>query len=268
MKSLIALLIVTFVLALSSCVYAEDNAYTVKGGIYYSQQWGLYIANVIEKDGKLLNVVIDRLANGKSSKELHDSYGIKKVSTLGKEWWEQVAYYESWVVGHGLDSVSGATVEGALETDEKGHAVNPDLLSGATINVAELSYAVKNAIDGKTSDGGYTMKTGKAFSQVWGLYIANVIFKDGKIVKVLLDRISKTGEDSKEKYDNYGIKPHSSIKKDWWEQVAYYEDWILEHGIDAVKYDSKGHAENVDLISGATIGIDDMTLAVQDALKH
>ena len=52
----------------------------------------------------------------------------------------------------------------------------------------------------------YTVKSGVAFSNTCGLYIANVIEKDS-------------------------------------------------------------HAENVDLISGATIGINDLTLAVIDALK-
>ncbi len=230
----------------------------MKSGIYYSQQWGVYIANVIEKDSKIFNVIIDRLANGKSSKELHDNYGIKPVSTLNKDWWEQVAYYESWVVKNGLDSV---------KTDQKGHALNPDLISGATINVAELSQAVKNAIDGKIEDGGYTLKTGTSYNSIYGLYVANVIFKDGEIIKVLLDFITNDGMSSKEKYDNYGMKNVSSIKKDWWEQAAYFEDWVLKNGVDSVKYDSQGKALNVDLISGATMLVDDMTLAVIDALK-
>ena len=241
-----------------TAAFAGDSSYSVKAGLSFSKQWGLYIANVIEKDGKVSNIIIDRIANGKSSKELHDNYGIKPVSTLGKDWWEQVAHYERWVVEHGLEAVS---------TDKNGHALNPDLLSGATINVAELSDAVRNAFDGTTESGGYTVKTGTSYSSVWGLYIANVILKDGEITSVLLDRISLQGEDSKEKYDNYGIKRVSSINKDWWEQVAYFEEWMLKNGVEAVKYDKDGHAENVDLISGATIGIDDLTIAVKDALS-
>ena len=252
------LLVIALVLSVVSSACAAEPPYTVKSGVAFSNTWGLYIANVIEKDGKISNVIIDRLANGKSSKELHDNYGIKPMSTLGKDWWEQVAYYENWVVEHGIDSV---------KTDKNGHALNVDLISGATINVAELSEAVNNALNGITEAESYTIKTGTSYNTVWGLYIANVIFKDEKIYKVLLDRLSNNGEDSKEKYDNYGIKPSSSINKDWWEQVAYYEDWVLKNGIEAVKYDSNGHAENVDLISGATIGVDDLTLAVLDALK-
>lgn len=166
------------VAALSSAAFAD---YSVKSGVSYSKQWGLYIANVIESDSKIINIVIDRLANGKSSKEFHNNYGIKPVSTLGKDWWEQVAYYENRIVTHGLD---------AAESDEKDHALNTDLISDATINVAELSQAVKNAMDGKTEEEGYAIKIDTSYSKVWGLYIANVILNDGKIIKVLLDRIS------------------------------------------------------------------------------
>ena len=42
---------------------------------------------------------------------------------------------------------------------------------------------------------------------------------------------------------------------------------MLEHGIDTVKYGKDGKAKIVDLILGATIGIDDLILAVLDALK-
>ena len=150
----------------------------MKSGIAFSQQWGLYIANVVEKDGKIINVIIDRIANGKSSKELRNRYGIKPVSTIGKDWWEQVAYYESWIVEHGVD---------AAKTDDKGHALEPDLISGATINVAELSGAVKNALGGKK------LKTGTFYDEIQGLKIVNVISKRGELEKILLARLSNNG---------------------------------------------------------------------------
>ena len=109
----------------------------MKSGISFIQQWGLYIANVIEKDGKISNVVIDRLANGKSSKELHGreaqqshNYGIKRVSSLNKDWWEQVAYYEDWVLKNGVDAVKYGRE--ARQGHKDGHAENVDLISGAT----------------------------------------------------------------------------------------------------------------------------------------
>lgn len=234
-----------------------NPAYTVKTGAYYSDQWGLYIANIVERDGQAPVVIMDRVQNGQSSKERHDSYGIKPVSSIGKEWWEQIVFLEGWIAGNGVD---------ALELDSSGHALNADVISGATINVAEPSAAVVNALEGKNSDGGYTLKTGTYYDEQWGLYIANVVEEGDAVSAVLLDRV-QNGESHKEKYDSYGIKRVSSIDKDWWEQVAYYEKWVLQNGADAVAYDEDGHATNPDLITGATIGVDQLTMAVLDALK-
>ncbi|MBR1658604.1 MAG: carboxylesterase family protein [Synergistaceae bacterium] len=175
MKKL-TVIISAMLLSLSAVSFAAENPFTVKSGLYFSEQWGLYIANIVEKDGKISNVIIDRLANGKSSKELKDNYGIKRVSTINKDWWEQAAYYERWVADNGLE---------AVKTDDKGHALNPDLISGATINVAELSVAVKNAQDGKTEDNGYSIKTETSYSNEQGLNITNIIMKDGEIINTL-----------------------------------------------------------------------------------
>ena len=235
----------------------QTSAYTVKTGAYYSDQWGLYIANIVEQEGQAPIVIMDRVQNGQSSKERYDSYGIKPVSSIGKEWWEQIAFLEGWIAENGIE---------ALEVDDTGHALNADVITSATINVAEPTSAVHNAMEGKNSDGGYTLKTGTYYDEQWGLYIANVIEEGGATAAVLLDRV-QNGESHKEKYDTYGIKRVSTIDKDWWEQVAYYEKWVLENGVDAVEYDEDGHATNPDLITGATVGVDQFTMAVLDALK-
>ena len=67
--------------------------------------------------------------------------------------------YESRVVEHGID---------AVKTGYKGHAADPDLLSGTSRNVAELSDAVINALNCTVEAGGYVIKTGTSHSNVWG----------------------------------------------------------------------------------------------------
>ena len=137
MKKIFAAISFIFLFSQSLTAYASETSYNVKSGISYSQQWGLYIANIVENDGKITNIIIDRLANGKSSKELHDNYGIKPVSSLNKDWWEQVAYFEGWVLKNGVESV---------KYDKDGHAENVDLISGATIGIDDLTIAVKDAL--------------------------------------------------------------------------------------------------------------------------
>lgn len=195
-----------------------------------------------------------------------DGANVRLLSDEEVAAWEQMTRYRDIQAAWVKEQVEAGLADAPAVLEAVRRKLE-DAISGATINVAELSAAVRNARDRKTEDGGYSVKAGTSYSGVWGLYIANVIFKDGKIVKILLDRIDKNNESSKEKHDNYGIKKVSSIGKDWWEQVVFFENWALANGIDAVSFDEKGHATNVDVISGATIGIDDLTRAVRDAIK-
>lgn len=230
----------------------------VKTGIEDNPQWGTYIANLVYSNDKLIAVDLDLVdADGNSGKEKYNNYGIKKVSSIDKEWWEQVEDYEQYLVKN-----DGK----AAETDKDGHATDKTLLSGATISLADFSTAISNAENGvpaKTDQT--TVKTGWKYSPEWGTYLANVVERDGKTVKVLVDRIDKDGAIAREKYDNYGIKKVSTINKDWWEQAEAYEEYVLKNGADAVKYDSDGHATDPDLLSGATIDISDFNDAVKQA---
>ena len=88
-------------------VYAVEsvNGYVVKSGISYSEQWGPTIATVVYENGKIIKVLLDGIRQGKSSKELHDDYGIKRVSSIGKEWWEQVEFLEGWIEKNGIENL-------------------------------------------------------------------------------------------------------------------------------------------------------------------
>lgn len=133
MKKWMTLLLAVMMLTMSIATMAEE---TVKTGTFYNEVWGETIANVVEKDGVVEKIVIDVVRDGATSKEQHDNYGVKPLSTIGKEWWEQVVYYEDWVRANGVD---------AVEYDENGHALNADLISGCTINITNFTEAVKAA---------------------------------------------------------------------------------------------------------------------------
>ena len=60
------LLVIALVLSVVSSACAAEHPYTVKSGVAFSNTWGLYIANVIEKDGKISNVIIDRARAARS----------------------------------------------------------------------------------------------------------------------------------------------------------------------------------------------------------
>ncbi len=61
------------------------------------------------------------------------------------------------------------------------------------------------------------------------------------------------------------MKEASSIGKEWYEQVKYLEQFIIDNGVDAVKLDKDGYAEDEDLKSGCTINLTDIMEAVKEA---
>lgn len=86
------------------------------------------------KDGKLAT---DPATLVKTKTELGDEYGMKKASSLNKEWYEQIEALEKWLVGKKL-----ADVEGMKLTEGK----PDDLKTSVTITVTDYLEAVKKAI--------------------------------------------------------------------------------------------------------------------------
>lgn len=95
-------------------------------------------AKVILKDNKIQEVPIDETVADvdKTKKQLQNSYGMKQASSIGKEWYEQVLFFEDYVKTHGIENI---------KTDEKGKSVNEDLKTGCTIRVDTFIEAIKQA---------------------------------------------------------------------------------------------------------------------------
>lgn len=94
---------------------------------------------------------------------------------------------------------------------------------------------------------------------------ASLTKEDGKLTGVSIDVVGEDGNSKKELGDDYNMKKASGIGKEWYEQVNYLENYILENGVDAVKLDSAGYAEEEDLKSGCTINLTDIMKAVDEA---
>ncbi len=257
------LLVLTLML---SCIpaFAEtvgNEEYTVKTGVSYSDPWGITVANVIYKGDEVFKILIDtvRPDGGLSSKENFNDYGIKPLSTLDKEWWEEVIFFQNWAEKNDLAT---------LELDENGHALNADVISGATINLSYYVEALQNATAGVTEIGDYTVKTGFSYSEPWGATVANVIYKGDEVFKIFVDTIRPDGGlSSKENFNDYGIKPLSTLDKEWWEEVIFFQNWVEKNDLATLELDENGHALNADVISGATINLSYYVEAIQDALN-
>ena len=80
-----------------------------------------------------------------TKKELKEGYGMKRVSAIGKEWYEQAAALEEWCVGKTVAEVL------AMSTFDRGdgsHTMVPDeadLKTGVTITVGDYLKALELA---------------------------------------------------------------------------------------------------------------------------
>ena len=91
------------------------------------------------KEGK---ITTDKAAEQKTKVELGNDYGMKKASKLGKEWFEEIADLQKWMIGKTIDQVKSMKVkevEGKKVTDEA------DLTSKVSIGVEDYLYVVEEA---------------------------------------------------------------------------------------------------------------------------
>lgn len=81
----------------------------------------------------------DLAASPLSKNQLKEDYGMKSVSGIGKEWYEQAAAFAEYVTGKTPDEVAG------IALDDSGHATDADLTSSATISVSAFVEAIRKA---------------------------------------------------------------------------------------------------------------------------
>lgn len=99
----------------------------------------------IDNGGKILT---DKSVSMKSKVELGDEYGLIKQSKIGRNWYEQIAELEKWMIGKTIEEVQGIKLK---KVDDSHPSVpdEPDLTSKVTITVqdyiAAVAEAVKNA---------------------------------------------------------------------------------------------------------------------------
>ncbi|MEG0274750.1 MAG: FMN-binding protein, partial [Longicatena sp.] len=72
----------------------------------------------------------------------------------------------------------------------------------------------------------------------------------------------------KELVDDYNMKQASPINKEWDEQVDFFEDYVEKNGVDKIKVNADGKAENDDVKSGCTISVDGFIAAIKDGEKN
>ena len=84
-------------------------------------------------------ITSDLTTGVKTKKQLGDEYGMKAISGIGKEWYEQTEALEKYVVGKTAEEVAGIAV------NEDTKPTDTDLASSVTISIGTFQEAVKKA---------------------------------------------------------------------------------------------------------------------------
>lgn len=121
-----------------------------------AQAYSNYAAITFDADGKITSSLIDASQGNinfskegkitsdltvaqQTKQELGDDYGMKKASTIGKEWFEQANAFAAYVVGKTVDEVKGIAV------DAEGVASDADLVSSVTVHIGPYIGVIEKA---------------------------------------------------------------------------------------------------------------------------
>lgn len=274
----------------------------------------------IDKDGKVVSITIDTAqtkvefnkdlslksdakAEQKTKVELGEAYGMKKASKLGKEWNEQIAALEKWMVGKTLEEIKNMKTN---KSDGKVLTEEADLKSSVSVGVADYLAVVEEAfnnavaVNGGTKVGlGHEISIAKSagltaekapVAQVDTVMMAAAFDKDGKVAGAILDtaqtKISfdNSGKVTSDKSaevktkvelgDEYGMKKASKLGKEWHEQAKALTTWMAGKsvsditGMKTAQNGDKVVTDEAELKSTVSVGVADYLAALEEASKN
>ncbi len=287
-------------------------------------------AALFDAEGRVVDVIIDTAqtrvnfdeefqvtsdlsAPGKTKVELGSDYGMGRVSEIGKEWFEQIAELEKWMVGKTVEEIKAMPVK---EKDEAHPAVpdDPELSSLVTITVQDYIEAIEKAYNNRVDvenavklglghnisiakSKGYSLDEESGtetlpLAQVDTVIAATAFDADGKVAGVIIDNAqvrvnfdaegqvtSDLSERPKTKVElgpDYGMGRVSEIGKEWFEQIAELEKWMVGKTVEEikampVKEKDEAHPavpDDPELSSLVTITVQDYIAAVEEAFAN
>lgn len=207
-----------------------------------------------------MQVAVDTTAPVKTKVELGDDYGMKRVSEIEMEWYEQMAEFENWMLGKTVDEIKNLQVK-VVDDAHLNVPDVPELTSVVTITVEGYIEAVENAYNNSievenaaTAGLGTGISIAKSkgldedndilpMAQVDNTMAAVAFDADGVIVGAIIDNAqirinydaegmvtSDRSEAPKTKVqlgDDYGMKRVSEIEMEWYEQIEALSDWMV-----------------------------------------
>lgn len=232
----------------------------------------------------------------KTKKELKEEYNLKEASGIGKEWYEQAEAMENYVIGKTADEVEGIAV------DDETRPTDADLMASVTIKIGSyqeaILEAVKNAKEIGTQEGdklGLGIVTNMSKSkdadadkegqcQAYSTYVTTTTDADGVITASIIDctqgtvKFDVTGKITSDLTvgvktkgqlgDEYDMKSASGIGKEWYEQAAAMEAYMIgktAEEVEAIAVNEENKPTEADLAAECTISIGDFQAAAVKA---
>jgi len=280
-----------------------------------AQTDAIVAAVTVDQDGKIVDLKLDSIqakinfgADGqlktdmattfKTKQELGPEYGMSKASSIGKDWFEQIAPLTEYLKGKTLDEVL------AVGMDDTKHATDAALNASVTIKIdgylAAVAKAMQNAqsIGAKAGDKlGLGISTDMSHSkaataeaagsaQSYSFMTAVTYDAQGVVTSCIMDALQGTvafdakgqitsdvnaaPQTKQELGDSYGMKKASGIGKEWYEQANAFVQYVLGKNAEQVagiKLTEDGKAAEADLASGATVTVSPMQQVVLEALQ-
>jgi major membrane immunogen (membrane-anchored lipoprotein) len=186
---------------------------------------------------------------------------MKKVSKIGKEWHEQAAVVEKYLIDtQDIAFSKYTTPEG-----------NTDAIAGASIHVKEFFELVKAAVaagpvaKGTYKKDGWYFAKATAFDKSGYAATALITVVNGRIVSASWNALHKAGGDSKLVRAVKGTYKMNAKQGEWHVQAAKVEAAFVkaqDPAKIAVKADGK-----TDAISGVSITVNEFIAVADEALK-
>jgi len=270
------------------------------------------VAVTVDDNGVIQSCVIDNLnpsltfnAKGEiatpaevlTKNELGDDYGMKKASSIGKEWYEQAAALAAYACGKTVEELKNGAIS------ETGAPADADLASSATMYLGGFVSAIEKAVANAAHLGaqaGDTLRLASvnslgssvsATAEAGGTVQLNcdvtaLTEKDGVITSCVLDSLqAKVLFDAEGKLlpdqstapltknelgEDYGMKAYAGSAYEWNEQAAAFAAYVTGKTIDEVKgiavTESAAPAE-ADLASTVTISIAGFQGLIEKAMQ-
>lgn len=271
---------------------ASTEAYVIFAAVGFDNEGTILSANIdivqsVIKFDEELQLATELSANVPSKKDLGDAYGMRKASSINKEWFEQIASFEEWLVGQNVSEID------ALPRDEEGYpTADADIIASVTMAVNDYITSVQQAwensievgpaatmglgINGDTEFSRSYSNDGRELLPIAQTDVAAVAVAfdaDGKITGAFLDtsqviinldaegkvtnrdEVLQTKQELKE---NYGMRKASSINKDWFEQANALAEYAIGKTVEelkAVELDADGYPTGGDIVATVTMSI-------------